>query len=176
MTGQRKKAYLALLGLAAVGLLIDRLFLESPVTGPDSASAEQVPGSERRPAPAGDSLDALGIPELPFPANLQRFSPKGDIPDLFADPDEKGDAAAATDNAKVKEDAEAAAAKIAGMLQGVFVQGDVQYAVVGGRMLKRGENIDGCTLAEISGTRVKFVCVDREVIATVPTTAGGGSR
>ena len=174
MRTQRKRAYLVLLGLGAAALLVDRLFLESRVSGPDLAAGRETARVERGSSAAPDQPEVRNIPELPFPAKLQKYSPAAPVADLFAAPaGHETEVAAQTDNGRGKKEAEAAAAQITQMLQGVFVQSNVQYAIVNGRALKRGENINGCTLTEISGTRVKFLCVDREVIATVPTSAGG---
>jgi hypothetical protein len=178
MNARRKKTYLLLLGLGATALVVDRGFLARPVSAPESASAEESPAaqaSSEAPAPFGESG---GIPELPFPADLARFSPSLLVPDLFTDPTNTSDSqrAAQADNDDAKTQSGAPSAQIADMLQGVFVHADVQYAIVNGRKLKRGENINGCTLTEVSGTRVRFLCADREVIATVPTSSSGGPR
>jgi hypothetical protein len=179
MTAKRKKIYTLLLGLGAAAFGVDRFLLSEPVAGPAAALAEDyAAASQKGPVPAADPL-AAGIPELPFPMELQRYSPAGPTADLFAAPARKGDAEAGatqTDNPSALEPAPVAGAHLSEMLQGVYVRDQVQYAILGGRPVKRGENIDGCTLTEISGTVVKFLCVDREVIATVPTSAGVGRR
>ncbi len=174
---RRKKIYLALLAVGGAALLIDRLVLTGSATAPSAALAQARSGdtANARGSP-GKGSHASSIPEIPFPRDMAAFDPQSFLPDLFAPPGSRlrGDSRSPTaDNGYSGrssgrgELASSATFSIRHRLDGVLEHPRLKIAVIDGRPVRPGEEIDGCTLESVSGNEASLRCHDDSVVLKV---------
>lgn len=180
MDQRRRKLYLALLGLAAAGLVIDRFVLTQSATAPASAGIPASPhattgiqaeNAGKTGLPGGPSTS---IPEIPFPRGLQTAKDKRPILDLFAPPhvrlQNKSSAGLSHNRGPIRSGAGLPERLSGAMferrhtLEGVLVQQRLKLAVLNGRSMRIGDSIDGCKLTEVSGYEARFECDDGPVV------------
>ncbi len=187
MPQKKTKIYVAVMLLGGAALLVDRCFLSESVTEPGPAYAmptKRTPARDTTQTPVaapGGPAD-LSVPELPFPRNLPKWDTGAPIRDLFSPMTN-----AAADNALSSgRDGNPGPGTCAAFARGrsldaVFVQGtaegtSLKIAVVDGRWVRIGQALDGCTLIEADGTKVRFRCRDGEVSLSVKAGGEVGDR
>lgn len=181
MGHSRRKTYLVLLAVSALGLAIDRFVLTKSTTAPAKASAAPgVPARGARPVPTTDTAASTSIPEIPFPPGLKTADEHLPIPDLFAPPNlrQRGESGGGQPhNARTgsgaggpSEPLPSAAFEKHHTLDGVLIQQRLRMAVLGGRPVRIGDTIDGCTLEDVSGYRARFECRDGPAVLIVKDT------
>lgn len=185
MDQSRRKLYLVLLAVSALGLAIDRFVLTGSATAPTEASAATV---ARPSVGRGAATEIAGvsasIPEIPFPTGLVAAEALSTIPDVFAPPSVRlrGKSGAGPPyNAGIgnggrgrSERLSAAAFESRHTLDGVLVYQRLKMAVLGGRPVRIGDTIAGCTLEDVSGYRARFECHDGPAVLIVKDTGETG--
>ena len=186
MDQSRRKLYLMLLGLAAVGLVIDRFVLTESATVPSVASAEMPTPSLVATGITDETASlSMSIPEIPFPLGLQTAENSDPILDLFAHPAVRYRAKMSTGLSYNKDSGRGTAessSRLTGSLfksrhslNGVLVQERLKIAVLDGRPVRIGDSIDGCRLEEVSGYEARFKCEDGLAVLKLKD-AGARSR
>ena len=184
---RRKKTYLVLLAVSALGLVIDRFVLTGSATAPAQASADTgVQPRDGRHIPTIDAGPSASIPEIPFPTGLVAAESLSTIPDVFAPPSARlrGELdAGRTHNAAIDRSGRGSSQRLSGAafenrhtLVGVLVHQrrqiglPMKMAVLDGRPVRIGDVIDGCTLKDVSGYRARFECHDGPAVLKVRDT------
>lgn len=193
MMSSRKRTYLVLMSLGAAALFVDRCVLTEGTPAPASAvealpfvvDAES-PVSHRPGAPGrrttfplvkgglkGIAPEELSVPELPFPRNLNPFDSSAPIRDIFARPrflametTDQGASDSPETTAKPGEKKRIghAAFAVQHRLKAVMVKEGLKIAIVDGRWMQVGDDVDGCTLSCISGESAVFRCRDGDAL------------
>ncbi len=185
MDKSRRKTYLVLLAVAALGLVMDRFLFTGSATAPAEASAATAARpSVGRGAATGNAGPSSSIPEIPFPTGLVAAEALSKIPDVFAPPSvrlrgESGagppyNAGTGDGGRGPSERLSAAAFESRHTLDGVLVYQRLKMAVLGGRPVRIGDTIDGCTLEDVSGYRARFECHDGPAVLKVKDTGETG--
>jgi hypothetical protein len=175
MTRRKKRLYLGVMILSGLALFVDRFILSESVMVPDPAIGSPAePAGRHAGAVSTATEDALSIPELPFPRGVEHFTFGSEIPDLFAPPTAASDENAArpggSDNDPLATDARQSkgAGRAAFLtdheLGGLLTHERLRIAIVDGRWLRLGDEVDGCTLTRISGKEAVFDCYDGEAV------------
>lgn len=177
MLPSKKAIYVGLCGVGGLALVLDRFVLSSGGPEPALGATEVIPQASADapiPAPAaatlpqkpGDSAAAV-IPQKPFPRGVIPWDPKTEMRDLFAPlSEESPDDSAYNSGARAEAKRRAGRARFvqAHHLNGVITQPRLKIAVIDGRWVQVGDQIDGCTLTRIEGTAVSFACHDGETV------------
>jgi len=165
MSARKKKTYAAVLIVAAMALLVDRLLVAGSLA-PAAAATDR-------------SLTALGVKTptevsalvaaTPFPTALPQFSAAGEVRDIFSPTprvqnillglEQWEDPRAGLASSHRKP--ETAPAKLFEQnhhVTAVMVARQNAVAIVDDAWLKVGDTMDGCELVEITGTNVTFKC------------------
>lgn len=170
----RRKLYLVLLGLAALGLVVDRFVLTQSATRPASAAAAGAGLPSSAAGSANKNVSgSTSIPEIPFPKGLQTANSGSPILDLFARPEVRlrtKMGAGLSHNTDSQRRGAGSTSRASGSLfksrhslDGVLVQQRLKIAVLDGRPVRIGDKVDGCTLKEVSGYEARFECEDGPV-------------
>lgn len=174
MMTRKNILYLSIIAVGLVALAVDRLAFNTtgpaivegaePVTG-ESAGARHVAGGGVK---SGGASDAITL-SRPFPPHLPDFSEETVARDIFAPPGapraaSAPDPAAATPGKGVMTLKDFASHH---RLDGTLVGGAVSVAIVDGRRLRVGAELDGFTLLEIGASAVVFGRDDDHVTLTV---------
>lgn len=167
MITARKRIYMVLLGVSALGLAIDRFVIPRGAEG--ASSALPVAAAPPQPDPL---VQSVSIPGVPFPENIVSADPGRPIIDLFAPPALRG--RGGTDNQEGTDAVPLPGAPSPAdtfvtqhKLSAVLIDARLKIAVVDGHWVRVGETIDGCTLIGIEGQTVHFSCVDKDTSLTV---------
>ena len=185
MDKSRRKSYLVLLAVAALGLVIDRFVFTRGATAPDKASAAIV---ARSPVGRGTATRIAGpsasIPEIPFPTGLVTAEALATIPDVFAPPSVRmrgGSGAGPPYTTGMGHSGREPSQRLSGAafenrhsLDGVLSHERLKMAVSDGRPVRMGDTIDGCTLKNVSGYRARFECYDGPAVLVVKDTGTRG--
>lgn len=176
MSKRRRLTYLGIMIVGAVALAIDRCVLPAPTIAPKSAVAvEQVPSPAQPPIESA-SPSVLGVPELPFPRNLNSYRSAHIRRDIFSpsnairrrqDPNTLSDKTG-SDVVKPSDDpggAETFSARHA--LEGVMLYDGLKIAVIDGAWVRIGQKLDGCRLERITGREAHFQCDDGRAVLRV---------
>ncbi len=169
---KKKTIYLSLIGLGAVALLLDRLFVSHGTPESALASDTTTPSTSETPPAAAEAPREM-IPEIPFPRGVRPWSPESGTRDLF-DPANRFHTDAAYKSGEFEDPASNAArgGKRQFMqrhrLNGVLVQESLKIAVVDGRWMQTGQALDDCTLKSVEGVAVTFSCPDGEAVLVIP--------
>lgn len=184
LTQRKNQLLLGVLALGALALLVDRVFVGSPLATPATSTAGEfppatgpTPGVSVNPTPDkpnakdGGGL-ALSIPELPFPRELPALAAGDRIRDVFARPKAgRSDANANGSPGNASDDSETGEPQDrAGYfpqkhrLEAVYLDDGLRIAVVDGAWVAIGDRFDGCVLAAIEGNQATFRCGDRETV------------
>ncbi len=191
MNQSRRKSYLVLLAVAALGLVIDRFVFTGSATAPAEASAATVARpSVGRGAATGNARPSASIPEIPFPTGLVAAEALSTVPDVFAPPSVRlrGESGAGPPyNAGMGNGGRGPSERLSGAafesrhtLVGVLVHQrrqvglPMKMAVLDGRPVRIGDVIDGCTLKDVSGYRARFECHDGPAVLIVKDTGETG--
>lgn len=165
----QQKVFSAILTLAAAGLVVDRVWLSDPVSGPAPAAASQdfaIPhASQAAPAPAAGPVASGDLA-----ARLESLRSNDTSPDPFKPaikPSEAPVAAATPEPPRFDTTAFVAAHRLTGIMRAA----DGSIAVIGGRMYHLGDSLDGLVLSRIEGQMALFEGENVEVRLTVGTTA-----
>ena len=180
MSRRKKQLYGTLLGCGALAMLVDRLLpatvvADAPVPGQSAAAVaatESGPKTSWKPA-GGD----FGIPELPFP----RVSPWDGaglpIRNLFKPPrmvggewttgSEPDDPQGGVGGRRRTRTVSAAVFARRHRLLGLLVRDELRIAIIDGKWVREGEEIDGCTLNRITDVEAHFECMENDVILTM---------
>lgn len=161
--------YAAILGIAAVGLAVDRLVLGSSVLGPAGAEAGEAP-----PDPPAAAAPAARTQENMAPSDLaERLQA---LRDHAATEDRMASVLSVPANWFEAECAElpdvdgpeAAAAKREYKVTAIAAgSGEMSFAVVNRRRLQVGDTLDGMKLIEIHGRQVVFQAGSENVVLTM---------
>jgi hypothetical protein len=187
MAVRKKQVYFGIMIVSGLALAVDRFVLSESVTAPDEvkASPQETPASLAGSTGAAAEEEVPAIPELPFPRDVERFEFGSDIPDLFAPPrhfvrdatipsvtgaDDPG-----SENIPPPRGLNSGAFTIQHELDGVLDHQRLKIAIIDGRWMRIGDEVDGCTLARISGDGARFECRDGEAVLGPPR-PGGGAR
>jgi hypothetical protein len=185
MALRKKQVYFVILIVSGLALAVDRFVLSGSVSAPEKVKASP---PEALASPADSTVaaaegEAPAIPELPFPHGVERFTFGSDIPDLFAPPRHfvRGDtvpSVTGVDNPGGEDKPptrglNSSAFAIQHELDGVLDHQRLKIAIIGGRWMRIGDEIDGCTLARISGDVARFECRDGEAVLGPPRPGGG---
>lgn len=185
MSGNRKRAYAALLALGALALVVDRFVLVGPAAGAESAQAAEGKSAKLMASNApGMDLGQVPIPELPFPRRLREFPRSGTFDrDLFSPPGRAPtDAERTADNAALQRPDGGASRLSTALftrqhrLQAVLDAEGLKIAVVDGAWLSPGDVLDGCELKSVNGRVAEFACADGNVRMEPSFTAPGPTR
>jgi hypothetical protein len=194
MSRRKRRTYLTLIALSAVGVVVDRLVgpatsvgAELAVRGPRAHPPAVVPVRGPGPAPGSDAA-AVVLTAARFPRGL----PTAETPErnIFG-PSESvrrawkgGPADNASGIETAPNDGELAAAQFADThaLSAVVSDRDFSMAVVDGRSVRLGADLDGCRLSKVTGQSAFFDCagaivelsVGGESSADVGLKSGGG--
>lgn len=172
MSPRKKKTYLAIIALGGVALLVDRLLLPAPITGPDAAVAQAAPIGAQLAAGTNGGVPrtaAWAIPELPFPQGLSAYRAGTEFRDLFAPPgsqwshgtnDHSADGSESAPGARGNRGTTAAAFADHHAVSGVVIIASWKIAVVDGKWVRIGESIGGCTVTAIRENEAVFRCRD----------------
>lgn len=185
MGQSRRKLYLVLLAVSALGLVIDRFVLTGSATAPTEASAATVVRPPvGRDAVTSNAGPSASIPEIPFPTGLVAAEALLTIPDVFAPPSVRfrGKSGAGPPyNAGMGSGGRGPSERLSGAafesrhtLDGVLVYQRLKIAVLDGRTVRIGDTIDGCTLKDVSGYRARFECHDGPAVLKVRDTGETG--
>jgi hypothetical protein len=187
MTRQKKqKVYLAVLGLAVVAFVMDRTLLDASTTAPASATAalrsRQAKKAQdaKQPGPEDDSA-----PQAPVKTDLSRrvsigrqiaricideaSASAGPCPDAFT-------ASPLWVAVEVEQDPQEQVSKDKTVLESLksrytltaVISGSSGMAILGGRCVRLGQSIEGCTLVEVTGQRAIFQAGEHRVELKVP--------
>ena len=181
MDKSRRKSYLVLLAVAALGLVIDRFVFTRGATTPPKASAATVARSPvGRGTATGSAAPSASIPEIPFPTGLVAAEALATIPDVFAPPSVRmrgGSGAGPPYNTGIDNNGRGPSQRLSGAafenrhtLDGVLSHQRLRIAVLDGRPVRIGDTIDGCTLKDVSGYRARFECHDGPAVLRVKDT------
>ena len=179
MTRRKKRIYLTIIALSAVGWVVDRLTMPAPVA---AVLAVSTPGSRppRKSTPASASGSSATGAEKPallaatrFPQKLRRTDPPSR--DLFGPTETArtrliGQGGVSGEIGGVApDDVRLLADRFteAHVLSAVINDGAFSVAVVDGSWVRVGEEIDGCRLESIDGQRVVFDCAGTAVELSV---------
>ena len=176
MATRKKQLYLGVMLLGGAALFVDRFLLPSSATAPAPVAATPTrAGRSLRPAtadaPGKDPAVELSVPELPFPRNLPPWDHSGPMRDLFS-PLTAGVQTTADNPDAASGQGTCAAFSREHRLEAVFVESGatgngaaegLRIAVIDGRWVRVGETLDGCTLIEADGNKVRFRCRDGEL-------------
>jgi len=174
----KKQIYALILGLAIIGLAVDKFLLSASVTNPDDAygATDSIPLSSR--IQDGASVKGTAgtpIPELPFPRALPPFDPVIDHRDLFAIPKPVMDRLMQSHLGDITDQANAVETRRSTTtakefrsrhhLSAVISYADKKLAIVDSEWLYVGDELDDCTLVDItvSSRKVVFECDDGPV-------------
>lgn len=181
---RRKKAYGAVMILAAAALAVDRCAFSNEQAAGFSPRGDSAQGAIRgsvdlRPSPA-ETVPTISIPELPFPRGVAAFDlPASGDPcrDLFAPPKSvlnrnTADASTDSNDSATNRDKRVNCATFLThhRLSGVLLFDSLRIAVVDGTWLRKGQLLDGCTLMSVSGNEARFECYDGEAVLKVTNT------
>ncbi len=183
----RKRAYGAVMILAAAALAVDRCALSNEQAvalsaGGDIAHTEAHGLVDQR-SPSLGARANVSIPELPFPRGVAAL----DLPtfgspcrDLFAPPESvvnrnTPDISTDSDDASMNRDKRSERVNCATFLthhrlSGVLLFERLRIAVVDGMWLRKGQLLDGCTLIFVSGNEARFECYDGQTVLRVTNT------
>ena len=175
---RKSKTYAALVGLGLTALIVDRSFFQA--TSPDlglaagpRVDADAAPSGQQTPSvTASAPVAKMTIPELRFPRDLPVYDPQAPLRDVFAPVSSASDANGQSPGAKTaasgKSDPERAfgraAFEAAHRVDALMVQDRLKIAVVDGRWMRIGEQVDECTLSRIEGDVATFQCHDGEAV------------
>lgn len=175
MNAKKKKIYGGVFGLAALGLLLDQVVLQS---SPEEAEATQQSIDVN--SVVGETPRALmiSVEAAPFPQTQS----DNDSKDLLRDPFEmtdkiRHDMLGISVGGKQGSAGKAVASGIEEFVQkhrlnGVMTGGSSLIAVVDGALLKIGDTLDGCELKTVRSTAVEFSCREGVAILSVPGLEG----
>jgi hypothetical protein len=167
VTARSKKTYAVLIALALLALLVDRLLPGSSELGPEPAQAAA--HHARQAATANALVPVSMVVAAPFPRELAPAPEAVAVRDIFAltprlyavlvgmDPPEEG---AARGILRRPARPRIAEFKAAHRLSAVLSAPALRIAMVDGRWIREGEQLDGCTLARIAGQTAYFSCAD----------------
>jgi len=176
VTSRRKKTYLIAIGVGCLALAIDRFALTESVTEPAPSEAAPVVAAAE-PVSAATEVPRVPIPAVPFPKNLPAYDATRDIRDVFLAPRERdadGNAIRAGKGPKTDgSDQPGLAAEFAGKhtLNAVLDDHGLKMAVVDGKWIRIGDDIQGCRLTTISGTAARFQCSDGDAVLDISDAA-----
>ncbi len=171
MNGKKKKIYAAVLGFAALGLILDQLVLKS---APESATAN--PQSIDVTTSVGNTPQALmiSVTAAPFPRSGLDHWPETPVRDPFAMTGEIESAMSGLANNGSRSRVRATEATgIEGFIQahqlgGVMTGDGAPIAVVDGVLLNIGDFLDDCELVIVRAMAVEFSCPEGPAILSVP--------
>ena len=187
MDHSRRKIYLVVLAVSALGLVIDRFVFTRGATAPAEASAATVARPrDGRGAATDNAGPSASIPEIPFPTGLVAAAALSTIPDVFAPPSvrlrgrsdagQPYNAAMGNGGRGPSQRSSGAAFESRHTLVGVLIYQrrqvglPMKMAVLDGRPVRIGDTIDGCTLQDVSGYRARFECYDGPAVLKVKDT------
>jgi len=169
-TSRERTILIAVLAVAGIGLLVDRVVIGSDVTGPAESSAGVVDGFDTDPAgPPSTSttqlINTLVGDQAPAASNGggTSFAQRLRLvtgPSAGTDPQQVRDAfkpgpgwaASPSDSGAVTDNQARLAAQAfrsTHVLEAVLVSGDTRYAVIGGQTLSIGQELDGYRLVAV---------------------------
>ncbi len=179
MSHNKKIAYGAILGVAALACGIDQLFL-GEATGPSQVQAAA--GGLAGP-PSNTTIQAaprLFVTATPFPSQLPGLTESDPLRDLFSITDEVRTLllGSTSDDAGAGASGDRASGRrnqyrtVEGFpprhrLEAVIVAGSHVGAVVDGEWIQVGQSIDECALLRIEGRTAVFQCIDGEATIAV---------
>lgn len=168
---KEQRVYAAVLGVAVVGLAVDRLVLSSPLTGPAGAAAGEAPPDPIQP-PAAQQARAA---ETPAPSDLaQRLEAlrgqtedAGGMADVLTIPPAwfEGESALQPADPAAAPPAPAKVYKLTALAAGRSRHDG--FAVVNRERLAIGESIDGMKLVEVRGRQAIFEAKSGKIILTM---------
>jgi hypothetical protein len=169
VTKRRKQLYGGFLLLGALALLADRgLFSQSH--GPAGALADGSQSLGGTIAIGHDGPSVL-VAATPFPSVYDSDEPPADVRDMFRITDTIRAAMDMNENdetdgpqgprSRVRPPVALAPFSERHSLQAVMVSRGVRIAVIDGRWVRIGDQLDDCQLADIIGTQAEFDCGDR---------------
>lgn len=174
----KTRIYIAVVVLGLGALIVDRCFLGA--TAPQTIAADEIDAEEsetsaaapvppRRPARAATATK-ISVPELHFPRNLPALDADGNIRDLFLRPGRPVESKPQNQGGPAESEKKTAPAIgreaffAAHRVDGVFVQESLRIAVVDGRWMRIGDELDQCTLVAIKGDAATFQCHDGDTV------------
>ena len=173
MTPRKKRIYLTLIALSALGLIVDRLAVPAPGVAASPAApappAEASAGlpTQRLPETAGAGPVSAVLAAAPFPEKLRNAAPPAR--DLF-EPTEQArrsligqgpsGGAGAERTSLPADQARLVAERFmqAHELSAVVNDGEFIVAILDGMWVRIGAEFDGCILTRIEGRRAIFDC------------------
>lgn len=181
---RRKRAYGAVMVIAAAALAVDRCALSNEPAAAFSAHGDIAHGDASEPvdrhSPYLEALPAVSIPELPFPRGVAALDlPASNSPcrDLFAPPESvvnrnTPDASTDSNDSSMNRDKHTERVNCATFLthhrlSGVLLFESLRIAVVDGIWLRKGQLLDACTLISVSGNEARFECHDGQAVLRV---------
>lgn len=185
LSPRKKYIYGAILGLAGIGFVVDRII--GP--GPEAAGAnEPAVESPKTPAPSPSVAPAAGnnspstrneTPVAPEPLSpaaqgIKRLPEIAEVRDLFR-PVALESASSEVEQARRQEaEVDVAAAFIAGhRLEGTYRDGTTRVAMVNGRPLRPGQVLGGFRLERVDSFQAVFRKDGREAVLTMPENGAG---
>jgi hypothetical protein len=170
MNARNKKLCLIVLPLAGLALFVDRVIL-SGETDPVAEASAAVAGTAPIAALAKVAhVEAVLIPELPFPRDLPVLPTAGMARDWFQPPElalsEKADALARSgERAASEKDSRSDQERFEAenTLSGIVAVGDVRLAIVNGARKRVGDAVGDCIVIRIEGRVVWFDCAGTTV-------------
>jgi hypothetical protein len=187
MTLRKKRIYLTIIALSAVGLIVDRLAmpatgLAGPPGGPARRDASRAPVPAVPPAMDSTAFAAAGtLAAARFPESLREAEPPSR--DIFGPSEtarrsligqQPGGDSQIEGMTLPPEQARLLAERfpLAHVLSAVVNDGEFAVAILDGIWFRVGAQIDGCTLARIEGRSAFFDCGGAAVELSVGATEG----
>ncbi|MGB0714658.1 MAG: hypothetical protein ACPGXK_02200 [Phycisphaerae bacterium] len=168
---RRKKLIAGVLALCVVGLILDKTVFQS-IDVPATVYARAVGTATEEAATAANKGEP--IPELPFPFAVARFKQEADRLDPFRQPIDPESLATAIGREQNEIPTNSVAAiglssrefSDAHNLSVILKNDRTSMVVIDEAWFRIGDSLDGCKLAEISGTYAVFACHDGDARLT----------
>lgn len=176
MSRAKTKLYASFLALAVIGFVVDRVLIGEP-HGAEASQPEAAQATDRDGIDPGSLAPQAAIPE-PFPTNLQGLDWSGPIRDPFLWPAElarrreqrlSGAQSGQSGVASRRRGEPLAVAQFMKVhsLSGVSVVGKSAMAIVDGRIVEVGQDVDHARLLTVEGNKAYFQCLDGVAVLSV---------